>query len=71
MTGDKLEILLSRQKPFPGITSFEGSYVKKGKLFLLKKFDPFWTNLVKNSHGKVRICHHEDEHVYCGRCFQE
>ena len=69
ITGDEPAGLISKQKEF-NKTKYGGSYVLKGQSYLLKTFDPFWTNLVKNSKGKIRICHHNDNEVYCGRCFQ-
>jgi len=76
MSGDKWEELIGKGKVnpnrlFPEIYDYQGSYVSKGNALLLKRFDPFWINLVKSSNGKIRICHHDDEKVYCGRCFQD
>jgi hypothetical protein len=69
MTGDKFEEATSEQ----GILFdeiYKKSYVKKGQSLILNDFDSFWINLVKNSKERIRICHHNDEKVYCGRCFQ-
>ncbi|MFA5953215.1 MAG: hypothetical protein WC812_01350 [Candidatus Pacearchaeota archaeon] len=39
--------------------------------FIPKTIHPFWLNLIKNNNGRIRICHHDDELVYCGGCFQK
>jgi len=48
-----------------------GTYVAEANNALVcKVFDPFWLDLVKDNHGRIRMCHHHDENVYCGGCFQ-
>ncbi len=69
LTEDRWDNLISKQKSFEE-QPYGGSYTKERQSILLKDFDPFWLNLVKNSNGRIRICHHNDEHVYCGGCFQ-
>jgi hypothetical protein len=70
LTGDEWNNLISKQGDLFEEQPYRGSYVKERQAILLKKFDPFWTNLAKNSEGRIRICHHNDKKVYCGRCFQ-
>jgi hypothetical protein len=70
MTREDFKDLISKQEDLFEEKLYRGTYVKERQSILLKRFDPFWLNLAKNSEGSIRICHHNDKQVYCGRCFQ-
>lgn len=43
-------------------------YVGSGMMSAQEK-DQFWLDLVGDNKGFVRMCHHDEEETYCGRCF--
>jgi DNA repair photolyase len=75
---DKKTIIYSTEREQVSIDIKNNSehpiYIKEGKFsktFIPKTINPFWLNLVKNNNGRIRICHHDDELIYCGGCFQK
>jgi len=47
-----------------------GCYKKGGNSLIAQRVDEFWLKLIENNNGNsYRICHHDDNLTYCGRCF--
>lgn len=45
-----------------------GAYEVIGGELNPKKFHPFWLELIGDNKGFYRMCHHTNEHVWCGGC---
>lgn len=47
-----------------------GGYERQGNNMLVAQHaHEFWLNLIGDNKGFVRMCHHDREKTYCGRCF--
>jgi len=73
LTGETFEHLSEQKNQITaeyGDSNQRGDYIKEGRMLLVKHIHPFWLNLVKQNNERIRLCHHDDESVYCGSCFQ-
>lgn len=76
LTGERWEDLVYN-KP-QGLLDFNdraniGTHVRLGQSTILPKvtrIHSFWQNLVRDNNRRIRMCHHDDEYVLCGGCFQ-
>ena len=69
MTGIHWNLLQEKSETFeeyahPAI----GKYISDKKTLLLEFFHPKWSKLIGKNKGYIKMCHHDDKHVYCGTC---
>jgi hypothetical protein len=56
--------------PFASARSLpDGGYESNSGYLRAKDKSPFWSKLFAENTGKIRMCHHDSEDTYCGRCF--
>ncbi len=51
------------------VDSHVGAFEVVGGELNPKEFNPFWLELIGDNKGFYRMCHHTNEHVWCGGCF--
>jgi hypothetical protein len=63
--------LPSVQQEMDIMVEYEDSYYVQSSVLIPKinRMHPFWMDLIKSNKGRIRMCHHDEEQVYCGGCF--
>ena len=71
-TGQEWNFLKNKNPGQNNFNSFleenESSYIYFDGQLVLKEIHPEWKKIIGNNKGKVKMCHHDDQTIYCGGC---
>lgn len=60
----------AQTRAFPEKPYENAYYLQAGKLIpKISRMHKFWTELVGENKGRIRMCHHDEDLTYCGGCF--
>ena len=74
MTKFHWDVLKSKPHPhlFPDeFENLRGTYYSSSGVLIPKKVNDSWLKLIEDNNGFFRMCHHNQETLWCGGCFKE